>query len=95
MPEDETASGVLFDREEIELGAELAMVAPPRFFQPREILLELRAIVPGRAVDSLQHWPVLVAAPVGAGDARQFERADSPRRIGVAAAAKIGELPIV
>ncbi len=35
---------------------------------------------------------VLVAAPVGAGDAGQLERADLAGGVGVAAAAEIGEL---
>ena len=55
MPEDETAAGLFLDREEIELGAELAMVAPLRFFERAEIRLEFRAVVPRRAVDALQH----------------------------------------
>ena len=91
MPEDETAAGLLLDRKEIELGAELAMVAPLRFFEACEVRVELRAVVPRRAVDALQHRVVLVAAPVRAGDAGQLERADSAGRVGVAAAAEIGE----
>src|SRR5215469_8355757 len=46
MPKDETASRLLFDGVEIELGAELAMIARLRFFEAREIRFELRALVP-------------------------------------------------
>ena len=37
MPENEAAAGILFDRKEIELGAELAMIAALRFLEAREI----------------------------------------------------------
>ena len=49
MPEDEAAAGVLFDREEVEFGPELAMVALRRFFEEREIRRRARACV-GNAV---------------------------------------------
>ena len=44
-----------------------------------------------RAVDAREHRPARVAAPVGAGDGLQLERADAPRRRRVRAAAEVGE----
>ncbi len=92
MPEDEPAAGVFLDREEIELGAELAMVALLRFLEHEQIRVELGLRRESRAVDALQHRVVLVAAPVRAGDAHQLERADLAGAVRVAAAAQIGEV---
>ena len=87
MPEDQAGAGVLFDRIEVELGAEFTVVALERFFDLGEVRVELGAVVPGGAVDALQHRAVLVAAPVGTGDARELQRADLAGGIGMTAAA--------
>ena len=92
MPEHEPAAGVFFDRVEVELWTELAMVALCRFLEKDQVVVEFLLRRKGRAVDALQHRVVLVAAPVRAGDADQFDRADLAGRLRVAAAAQIGEL---
>ncbi len=68
------------------------MVAAQRLFDAFEILVELRAIVPCRAIDPLQHAIMLVAAPVGPGHARQLKGTDRSGRAGVTAAAEIGKI---
>ena len=73
---------------------EPSVVALLRLLQPLEVLVEL---VPGReerAVDALQLRAVLVAAPVGAGDAGQLERPDLAGRPNVPAAAEVGEVGV-
>ncbi len=45
MPEDEAAAGVLFDREEIEFDAELAMIALLRFLDLMQVRVELVLVV--------------------------------------------------
>jgi hypothetical protein len=69
MPEDEATAGVVLDRVEIEVLAELAVIALGGFFEKRQIVVEFLLRAKRRAVDALQHRLVLVAAPVRAGDA--------------------------
>ena len=95
VPEDETGADLLVDREEVELAAEPAVVAPLGLLQPRQVGVELLLRRPGRAVDALQHRPLLVAAPVGAGDGEQLEGADLARAGDVRAAAEIEELALL
>ncbi len=79
------------EREEVELAAELAMVALLRLLDPPQVLIELFLRVPGGAVDALEHRPRLVAAPVGAGGVQQLECAELLRGAEVAAAAEVLE----
>ena len=92
MPEHEAAAGILFDRIEIEFGAEFAVVAFRRFFEKDEVVVEFLLRRKGGPVDALQHRVVLVAPPVRARDAHQLDRADLARRFGVTAAAEIGKV---
>ena len=50
------------------------MIAFPRFFEPRQILIELFLTEEGRSVNALQLRIVLVAFPIGSGDRHQLER---------------------
>ena len=68
------------------------MVALLGLFEHDEIGVEFGLRGERRAVDALQHRVVLVAAPVRAGDVRQLQTADRAGRVGVAAAAQVGEL---
>src|SRR4051812_31289336 len=52
------------------------MVAPLRFFQSRQVSVELVLRRPGRAVDTLQRRPLLVPAPVCSGDRKELEGPD-------------------
>src|SRR5688572_8827356 len=74
---EERASGRdRIEAEEIELAAETAMVAALRLLDELEVPLEIFLVRPRGAVDPLEHLVPLVAPPVGAGDARQLERAE-------------------
>src|SRR4029453_16810685 len=72
-PDRESGADLVADQEEPQVGPQPAVVAPPRFFLALEVLVQLGLGCPRRAVDALQLWPLLVAAPVGAGDAQQLE----------------------
>src|SRR3990170_2927432 len=80
--------------EEIEVAAELAMVALLRLVETPEVPVEIFLRVPGGAVDPLQHRPRLVAAPVRAGGVEQLEGAEPPGRIDVTAAAQVLEAAV-
>ena len=56
-----------------------------------EVRDQRRVALPGRAVDALQLRVLLVAAPVGAGDAGQEEVPESRRRRDVRTATEVGE----
>ena len=79
------------EREQVELAAELAVVALLRLLEPPQVPIELLLGVPGGAVDALEHRPRLVAAPVGAGGVQQLERPELPRGAEVAAATQVLE----
>src|SRR6185436_323641 len=61
---------------EVELLADFAMVAPLGFLEELEVALEVCLGRPCRAVDALQHGVLLVAPPIGTGDAGELERAE-------------------
>ena len=88
----ETRSDLLGEREQVELDTEPAVVAALGFFESVEVLGERRGCLPRRAVDALQHRAVLVAAPVGAGDAHQLERAEPGGARDVGTTAEVDEL---
>jgi hypothetical protein len=64
----------LLQVEQVHLRAQLAVVALGGFFEPEEVRVELLLVEPAGAVDAGQLRVLLVAAPVGAGDAHQLER---------------------
>ena len=68
------------------------MVALLRLLEPLEVRVEILLREERGAVDPGQLLVVLVAAPVGAREARQLERLDRPRVLEVRAAAEVGEL---
>ncbi len=73
LPEDEARADLLLDGEELEILAELAVVALPRLLKLVEVLLQLLGIEEGGAVEPLQHGILLIPPPVGAGKAGQLE----------------------
>ena len=80
------------EREQVELGAELAVVALLRLLEPGEVRGEVLLGRPRRAVDALEHRVLLVAPPVGAGHPHQLEVAE-PTRVGhVRATAEVDEV---
>ena len=94
MPERGARRDVL-EVEEVELRAEPAVVAAPSVLEALEVRVEIRLRVEGGSVDAGQLLVVLVAAPVGAGDARQLERLDRLRVLQVRAAAEIDEVALL
>jgi len=81
--------GEVREVDEVELLAELAVIAGLRVLDLLEIRVELFLVGPGGAVDPLQHRVPLVAAPVRAGDRGQLERAEAAGRWDVRSAAEI------
>ena len=69
MPEDEACAGQLLNAVEVELLAQDAMVAPRGFFQAGEVGFKIFLREKCRAVDALELRILLVAEPVGAGEA--------------------------
>ena len=80
--------------EQVELAAELAVVALLGLLEAPQVLVQLVGRVPGRAVDALEHRARLVATPVGAGGVQQLEGAQLPGRAEVPAAAQVLERPV-
>ena len=65
------------------------MIALFRFFNALEVGIQVLSVGPCRTVDSLQLLIARVAAPIGTGNTRQFERFDRRSARHVRAAAKI------
>src|SRR5262245_52394161 len=91
MEHREAGSDLLGEGKQVELDAELAMVAPLRFLEAMQVLFEGLLRLPRGAVDALEHRPLLVPAPVGARELRQLERAEPTRRRNVWTTAQVGE----
>ena len=79
-------------RDELELLAELAVVAGLRLLEPREVLVELLLREEAGRVDPLEHRVLLVALPVGPGGVRELEHAELAGRGHVRAAAEVDEV---
>ena len=84
---------VLVDVEQVQLTAELAVVALLGFFQHREVLLQLILARPSRAIHALQHFVAVVTAPVRARHLHQLEELQLASARNVWAAAKVFKLP--
>src|SRR5712692_9062319 len=93
QPEGRSGRDVLEDVE-VELPAELPMVALLRLLEPPEMLVELLLREPRGAVDALEHRVPLVAAPVGARGREQLEVLHVARGRHVRAAAEVDELAL-
>ena len=91
MEHREARADLLGEREQVELDAELAVVALLGFLEPVQVLGERVLRLPRGAVDALEHRALLVAAPVRARDLRELERAELAGRRHVRAAAQVGE----
>ena len=90
------AGTFLLEVEQVELAAELAMVALLGFLDLLEVGVEVFLLGERRAVDARQHRVVGVAAPIGAGHLHQLEGvADLAGRGHVRAAAEIEPVALV
>ena len=91
MPENQAGAGFVLNAEEIELDAQLAMIAALGFFEAMEIFVEFGLREKARAVDALHLRVAFLAFPVGAGNVHQFEGANASGGRDVRAAAEIDE----
>ncbi len=87
--------GDVVEAVEVELDTEPAMVALLRLLAAPQELVQLLLIRPDRAVDPLEHWPLLVAPPVGARDGQELERPDPARPLDVRSLAEVAELAVL
>ena len=94
VPEHEAGAVLVHRREEVELGAELPVVALACLLEHREVGAELLLRAEGGAIDALEHRVLLVASPVRTRDLHQLERADLARPSDVRAAAEIHEIAV-
>ncbi len=94
MPDGHARADFLGEAEQVELGAEFAVVTLLGFLQMVEVRLEVGLGGEGRAVDALEHGALLVAAPVGAGHGQELDRLDQARGRHVGTAAQVGERPV-
>jgi len=92
MKENQPGAGEFLDAEQIELFAELAMVALFGLLHLLEIGVKFLGGKEGRAVNALELLVVLVAFPVGASDGEQLEGLDLGRVRDVRAAAEVDEM---
>ena len=94
VPEDQTGTDHLVCAEQVQLSTESPMVAAQRFLASFNEIRQVLFRLPGCAVDPLEHWTLLVAAPVRAGDAEQLEAANLARVLNVRSTAEIQELAL-
>ncbi len=93
MPEHGTGR-VLVDVEQIQLTAQLAVVALLGFFQHRAgTACSSSLLGPGRAIHALQHFVAVVTAPVRARHLHQLEELQLAGAGHVRAAAQVFKLP--
>ncbi len=91
MEHGEAGADLLGEGEEVELGAEPAVVPSLRLLQSVEVLGERLLRLPGRAVDPLQLFTLLVPPPVRARHPHQREVAEPACRRDVRTSTEIGE----
>ena len=72
MPENQTGR-VVVDMEQVQLTAELAVIAFFGLFKAQQILLQVFFAGPSGAIHALKHFVFTVATPVGPRDLHQFE----------------------
>src|SRR5918997_300086 len=79
---------------ELQVFADLAMVASPSLFQPVQVRFEFFLRRPGGAVDASEHRVAFVPAPVGSGDVLELESPEPACARHVRAAAEVEELAL-
>ncbi len=88
----EAGPDLVGEGEQVELGAELAVVALLGLLEAAEVLVERGLRLPRGAVDALEHRTLLVAPPVRARDLGELERTEPLGGRHVGAAAQVDEL---
>ena len=94
VPDDEAGADLVVNGEQVEFAAENAVVAAAGLLQAVQVVVQRVLGLPRGAVYALQHGPVLVATPVGAGDAQQLEGGDGPGGLDVRADAQVLEVAV-
>ena len=94
--EEREARALVHEREQAELLAKLAVVTLFGLFDAGQIRVELLLLREAGAVDALEHLAAAVAAPVGAGDARELDGValDAAGRIQMRAGAEVHEFAL-
>ena len=92
--EEREARAFLMQAEEVELLAELAVIALLGLLEHVQVRIEVSLLLEGRAVDALQHLVVLITAPVSTGNAHELQSLDLARRDDVRASAEVRELAL-
>ncbi len=90
-PQRQTLAHALREGEQLEVLAQLAVVALLGLLHHLDILVEHRLFGERDAVDACEHLILLVAAPVGAGHRRELDGLDIPRVGDVGTAAEVRE----
>src|SRR3546814_17574841 len=93
MPEDRAGRFVL-EMEQVEIAADLAVVAALGLFEHVQVGVLVVFGGPGRDVDALEHLVVAVAAPIGAGHFHQLEDLEIARGRHVRPAAAADEIAL-
>ena len=95
VPVDESGAKLLVEREEVQFAAQASVVAAMGLFDPLEVLFQLFFCVEEGSVDALEHRVMLVAAPVGAGNAHQLEIGDFACTLDVWPLAQVDEFALL
>src|SRR5439155_18233448 len=93
VPERRARRGVR-EMEEVELLSQAAVVALARLLEPLEIGLEVLWVVERRPVNAGELRPLLVPAPVGAGEREELHRLDRLGVLEVRATAEVDEVSL-
>jgi hypothetical protein len=91
MEDGEPRTDLVREAVEVELGTQLAVVAPLRLLQLVQVRRQRLLGLPGGAVNTLQLLALLVAAPIGAGDPHQLEVAEACGRGDMGTPAQVDE----
>src|SRR3990172_11197577 len=79
MPQDEAAAHLVVHAEKIQIAAQTAVIPPLRLLKAEEMLLQRLLSREGGAIDPGEHWPPLIATPIGARQMGELEGADHRR----------------
>ncbi len=93
-PEDQPRADQRGDREQVQVAAEPAVIALLGLFHLGDMGLEVLLVEERGAVDPLEHLPIGVTLPVGAGDGEQLERPDLAGMGDMRASAEVDELTL-
>ena len=85
---------VFIDVEQIQLAPKFSVVTLFSLFQPNKVLLQVIFAGPGCAINALQHFIAVVAAPIGTGNLHELEMFEFARTRNMGATAKVFEIAL-